>query len=259
MPCILRERDWRDTDHSGCAPAGGKRGQRASITAAGHAVPFRARWLHRRQRWRISTRTAESFVGKSVKPEYLTLRYGNRHGLVTGATGTGKTVTLQVLAEGFSRAGVSVFAVRYQGRSLRHCGGRRGQGTIRQTRQGARLRLSAGRISRDLLGPVRRAGPSGARHDLRDGAAAAGAPDGSERCPGRRAEHRVSRRRRARAAAARPQGPARHARVHRRARQRAHHAIRQRLEDRRSGRSSASCWYWRTRAAANSSPSRRST
>src|SRR5436305_12433977 len=50
------------------------------------------------------------FVGKSVKPEYLTLHFGNRHGLVTGATGTGKTVTLQVLAEGFSRAGVSVFA-----------------------------------------------------------------------------------------------------------------------------------------------------
>jgi hypothetical protein len=50
------------------------------------------------------------FVGKSVKPEYLTLKLANRHGLVTGATGTGKTVTLQVLAEGFSRAGVPVFA-----------------------------------------------------------------------------------------------------------------------------------------------------
>jgi DNA helicase HerA-like ATPase len=55
------------------------------------------------------------FVGKSVKPEYLTLHYGNRHGLVTGATGTGKTVTLQVLAEGFSRAGVSVFASDIKG------------------------------------------------------------------------------------------------------------------------------------------------
>jgi type IV secretory pathway VirB4 component len=43
------------------------------------------------------------------KPEELLLRYGNRHGLVTGATGTGKTVTLQVLAEGFSRHGVPVF------------------------------------------------------------------------------------------------------------------------------------------------------
>ena len=44
------------------------------------------------------------FVGKGTKPEYLTLKLANRHGLVTGATGTGKTVTLQVLAEGFARA-----------------------------------------------------------------------------------------------------------------------------------------------------------
>jgi len=50
------------------------------------------------------------FVGKSVKPEYLKLRLANRHGLIAAATGTGKTVTLQVLAEGFSRAGVPVFA-----------------------------------------------------------------------------------------------------------------------------------------------------
>ena len=55
------------------------------------------------------------FVGKSVKPEYLTLALANRHGLVTGATGTGKTVTLQVLAEGFSRAGVPVFAADIKG------------------------------------------------------------------------------------------------------------------------------------------------
>lgn len=54
-------------------------------------------------------------VGKSNKPECLTLRFGNRHGLVTGATGTGKTVTLQVLAEGFSRAGVPVFAADIKG------------------------------------------------------------------------------------------------------------------------------------------------
>src|SRR5215207_2787760 len=44
-------------------------------------------------------------VGKSQKFEVLDFKFGNRHGLVTGATGTGKTVTLQVLAEGFSRAG----------------------------------------------------------------------------------------------------------------------------------------------------------
>ncbi len=39
----------------------------------------------------------------------LTLRYANRHGLIAGATGTGKTVTLQILAENFSAAGVPVF------------------------------------------------------------------------------------------------------------------------------------------------------
>ncbi len=40
--------------------------------------------------------------------QYLALGYANRHGLVAGATGTGKTVTLQILAEGFSAAGVPV-------------------------------------------------------------------------------------------------------------------------------------------------------
>ena len=50
------------------------------------------------------------FIGRSTKPEYMTLKLANRHGLVTGATGTGKTVTLQVLAEGFANAGVPVFA-----------------------------------------------------------------------------------------------------------------------------------------------------
>jgi hypothetical protein len=54
-------------------------------------------------------------VGKSRKYEYLDLRFGNRHGLVTGATGTGKTVSLQVLAEGFSAAGVPVFAADVKG------------------------------------------------------------------------------------------------------------------------------------------------
>ena len=60
-------------------------------------------------------RDDQIFVGKSKKPEYLTLKFANRHGLVTGATGTGKTVTLQVMAEGFSRAGVPVFAADIKG------------------------------------------------------------------------------------------------------------------------------------------------
>ena len=49
------------------------------------------------------------------KGEYLELKYANRHGLVTGATGTGKTVSLQILAEGFSNAGVPVFCADVKG------------------------------------------------------------------------------------------------------------------------------------------------
>ena len=40
----------------------------------------------------------------------LLLRLANRHGLIAGAPGTGKTVTLQGLAEGFSTAGIAVFS-----------------------------------------------------------------------------------------------------------------------------------------------------
>ena len=55
------------------------------------------------------------FVGKGEQCAWLTLALANRHGLATGATGTGKTVTLQVLAEGFARAGVPVFAADIKG------------------------------------------------------------------------------------------------------------------------------------------------
>ena len=55
------------------------------------------------------------YLGTSKKPEYLNLPLANRHGLVTGATGNGKTVTLQVMAQGFSDAGVPVFAPDIKG------------------------------------------------------------------------------------------------------------------------------------------------
>ncbi|NOJ43426.1 helicase HerA-like domain-containing protein [Bradyrhizobium australiense] len=55
------------------------------------------------------------FIGKSEQTAWLTLALANRHGLVTGATGTGKTVSLQVMAEGFARAGVPVFAADIKG------------------------------------------------------------------------------------------------------------------------------------------------
>ncbi|MEC5322062.1 helicase HerA-like C-terminal domain-containing protein [Aurantimonas sp. A3-2-R12] len=66
--------------------------------------------------------TGRIFLGSSRDPqdaikkgEYLDLKLANRHGLVTGATGTGKTVTLQILAEGFSEAGVPVFCADIKG------------------------------------------------------------------------------------------------------------------------------------------------
>ncbi|WP_295850568.1 helicase HerA-like domain-containing protein [Tardiphaga sp.] len=55
------------------------------------------------------------FIGKGEELAWLTLGLANRHGLVTGATGTGKTVSLQVMAEGFARAGVPVFAADIKG------------------------------------------------------------------------------------------------------------------------------------------------
>src|SRR5580658_10233068 len=64
----------------------------------------------------LTADTAEKiFIGKGEQPAWLTFGLANRHGLVTGATGTGKTVSLQVMAEGFARAGVPVFAADIKG------------------------------------------------------------------------------------------------------------------------------------------------
>ncbi|MBN9501373.1 MAG: ATP-binding protein [Armatimonadetes bacterium 55-13] len=55
------------------------------------------------------------FVGKGDLDVYLLPKFGNRHGLIAGATGTGKTVTLQILAESFSKLGVPVFMADVKG------------------------------------------------------------------------------------------------------------------------------------------------
>ncbi|MEM9170229.1 MAG: helicase HerA-like domain-containing protein, partial [Pseudomonadota bacterium] len=55
------------------------------------------------------------FLGKGDAPQTLALEYANRHGLIAGATGTGKTVTVQVLAQGFADAGVPVFLADVKG------------------------------------------------------------------------------------------------------------------------------------------------
>lgn len=56
------------------------------------------------------------YIGQSGDtPQHLLLKYANRHGLIAGATGTGKTLTLQGLAEGFSQNGVPVFIADVKG------------------------------------------------------------------------------------------------------------------------------------------------
>ena len=60
----------------------------------------------------------EILLGKTVpdsRDVFLHARYGNRHGMIAGATGTGKSVSLMVMAEGFSRLGVPVFLADVKG------------------------------------------------------------------------------------------------------------------------------------------------
>ena len=212
------------------------------------------------------------FVGRSEKDEVLTLSLANRHGLVTGATGTGKTVTLQVLAEGFSRAGVPVFAADIKGDLSGIAAAGRGQGCAGRARQGDRLQIRSRSVPGRSSGicsasrATRSARPSpkwgrccwrGCWTSTKRRKACSTSPSGS---PTRRA------------AAARSQGSARDARRDLAARGKkategtgsvtrqgqADHGIRN-VTKHRSAPSSASCWCSRTRAARSSSASRRST
>ena len=61
------------------------------------------------------TGTAGLFLGQSTEREELLFNRVNRHGVVAGATGTGKTVTLQIMAQGFSDAGIPVFCADVKG------------------------------------------------------------------------------------------------------------------------------------------------
>src|ERR671910_2485847 len=63
----------------------------------------------------MGTPDSAVLIGKGDTPQLLDLALANRHGLIAGATGTGKTVSLQVMAEGFSKAGVPVFLADVKG------------------------------------------------------------------------------------------------------------------------------------------------
>ncbi len=100
---------------------------------------------------------ADIVIGAEDKQPVLQLgAMSNRHGLVAGATGTGKTVTLQVLAEGFSRMGVPVFAADVKGDlSGIAAPGKPNKETDRRLGADSARRLSAARLSGRVLGRVR--------------------------------------------------------------------------------------------------------
>ncbi len=172
-------------------------------------------------------RTTASISGKSVKPEYIWLRLANRHGLITGATGTGKTVTLQGLAEGFSDAGVPVFCADVKGdlSGVAEKGEPKGWIEERAKQIGYTVELQAypvifwdlfGEQGHPIRATVSEIGPLllSRLMDLND------AQEGVLNIA-------FKHRRRREAAAARPQGPAGAARGPGRARRHPHHQIRQ--------------------------------
>ena len=110
-------------------------------------------------------------VGKGATAQRLSLGLANRHGLIAGATGTGKTVSLQILAEGFSAAGVPVFMADVKGDLSGISQAATLNPKLARARRGGRpRRLRPARLPDRVLGSVRRAGPSDPDHGLGDGA-----------------------------------------------------------------------------------------
>ena len=152
-------------------------------------------------------------VDDEPKPEAavrIPLSMVNRHGLVAGATGTGKTKTLQLMAEQLSAAGVAVFAADIKGDlSGISQPGEGNDKLLARTKSIGQDWTATGVPDRVLR--ARRAGhrDPDPRHDhvVRAGAAVQGA--GAERRPGVLARAGLPLRRQGRPAAARPQGPAR--------------------------------------------------
>jgi DNA helicase HerA-like ATPase len=79
-----------------------------------------------------------------AEPRELLLHFANRHGLITGATGTGKTVTLQILAEGLSAAGVPVVIQDVKGdvSGLSRAGDPNGQANDALTRRAQQIGMA---------------------------------------------------------------------------------------------------------------------
>lgn len=131
-------------------------------------------------------------VAQGENPCYLLLNQANRHGLIAGASGTGKTVTMKVLAEGFAQAGVPVFMADVKGDVT---GMAQPGDDTEKVRERAAALGAAGWEPRgcdvrlwDMLGGRRRAR---AHHHFRHGARLVGAAAGADRRAARRAGHRL--------------------------------------------------------------------
>ncbi|MFR5846224.1 MAG: helicase HerA-like domain-containing protein [Oscillospiraceae bacterium] len=102
----------------------------------------------------------------------LALNMCNRHGLIAGASGTGKTITMKVMAESFFRRGRAGVPVRRQGRRRGHLRPRReqrGHGKAHRPLRSARQLCLQG-LSRDLLGHLSDRRPRRPRDSERHGA-----------------------------------------------------------------------------------------
>ena len=200
-----------------------------------------ADFLPRGNRW-----LSPLLIAYSKTPQYLLSQMANRHGLVAGATGTGKTVTLQVMAEAFSRIGVPVFAADVKGDlSGISQPGKDSPKIAERVKKTEARGLQARRLARDVLGRLRRTGTSRAHDGLRNGSAAVQPAAQPERHADGRAVAGVQDCRRPSAAAARPERPAGDVAVRRRSGQGAANGVRQHL-GRQRGRDSARAGYART-------------
>ena len=155
---------------------------------------------------RYGSAMADSLVIAKAGDVELALLPGlaNRHGLISGATGTGKTVTLQTLAERFSAIGVPVFMADVKGDLSGMA--RRAAATPRSpSARSSSTSRSARAVSGRVLGRARRTRTPCPGHGLGSRAAAARAHAGLERHARGRADPHVQNRRRRGAAAARRQ------------------------------------------------------
>lgn len=110
-------------------------------------------------------------IAKGATDIFILPEMMSRHGLIAGATGTGKTVTLRILVEGLSRIGVPVFLADIKGdlSGIALPGGGNPKIDERIQKHGM-TNFSYGGVSGYLQGSLRGSRPSGQNHHIRDGA-----------------------------------------------------------------------------------------